>query len=135
MGKSKKLKSNAGDLVSKSALPLDLQIERSKRESGRDVARVKQRRLKRANQDDDKYIDEALSSKILKTAWKQKQDIEAMGETKPETAMQKDALERMRKVSLGNDSLNSLSDDDIVSDHDDYDDAVLVSIYFLDVYY
>ncbi|OZC11465.1 Bystin [Onchocerca flexuosa] len=125
MGKSKKLKSNAGDLVSKSALPLDLQIERSKRESGRDVARVKQRRLKRANQDDDKYIDEALSSKILKTAWKQKQDIEAMGETKPETAMQKDALERMRKVSLGNDSLNSLSDDDIVSDHDDYDDAVL----------
>lgn len=53
MGKSKKLKSGAGDLVSKSALPLDLQIERSKRESGRDVARVKQRKLKRDRPDDE----------------------------------------------------------------------------------
>lgn len=56
MGKSKKLKSSAGDLISKSALPLDLQIEQSKRESGRDVARVKQRKLKRTKSDDEVRI-------------------------------------------------------------------------------
>ncbi|KAM3715988.1 Uncharacterized protein ACO02O_02948 [Dirofilaria immitis] len=124
MGKSKKLKSSAGDLVSKPILPLDLQIERSKHESGRDVARVKHRKLKRVNQDDE-YIDESLSSKILKTAWKQKKDIEAMEEPEPEAMMQNDRSERMRKVSLGSDSLNSLSDDSVISDSDDCDDAVL----------
>ncbi|CAG9532341.1 unnamed protein product [Cercopithifilaria johnstoni] len=124
MGKSKKLKSGAGDLISKSAIPLDLQIERSKRESGRDVARVKQRKLKRERSVDE-YIDESLSNKILKTAWKQKQDIEAMEETKTEDIIQKDKLERIRKVNLGNDSSNSPSDDDFISDNDDYDDAVL----------
>lgn len=46
MGKSKKLKSSTGDLISKPALPLDQQIELSKRENGR-VTRVKQRELKR----------------------------------------------------------------------------------------
>ncbi|EJD75920.1 hypothetical protein LOAG_17005, partial [Loa loa] len=124
MGKSKKLKSSAGDLISKSALPLDLQIEQSKRESGRDVARVKQRKLKRAKPDDE-YIDESLSNKILKTAWKQKQDMEEMEEAQTEDMMQQNTLERIRKVSLGNDSLNSLSDDDTIFDNDDYDNAVL----------
>lgn len=37
---------------------------------------------------------------------------------------------RVRKVSLGNDSSSSLSDDDFVSDNDDYDDAILVGAYF-----
>uniref|UniRef100_A0A0R3RUK6 Bystin n=1 Tax=Elaeophora elaphi TaxID=1147741 RepID=A0A0R3RUK6_9BILA len=124
MGKSKKLKSSAGDLISKSALPLDAQIEHSKRESGRNIARVKQRNLKR-DRPDDEYIDESLSNKILKTAWKQKKDMEAMDETKTEDVTRKDTLERIRKVSLGNESLNSLSDDDFISDGDDYDDAVL----------
>ncbi|KAL4002284.1 Bystin family protein [Acanthocheilonema viteae] len=124
MGKSKKLKSGVGDLISKPALPLDLQIERSRRESGRDIARVKQKRLKRERPDDE-YIDESLSSKILKTAWKQKQDIESLEEAKTDDVVQKDTLERIRKVSLGNDSLNSLSDDDYISDSDGYDDAIL----------
>lgn len=52
MGKLKKLKSGVGDLISK-PLPLDLQIERSKRESGRNTARVKQRKLKRERPDDE----------------------------------------------------------------------------------
>uniref|UniRef100_A0A1I8ELM3 Bystin family protein n=1 Tax=Wuchereria bancrofti TaxID=6293 RepID=A0A1I8ELM3_WUCBA len=124
MGKSKKLKSSAGDLISKSALPLDRQIEQNKRESGRDIARVKQRKLKRTKPDDE-YIDESLSNKILKTAWKQKQDMEAMEKTQVENMIQKDALERIRKVSLGNDSVNSLSDDDIISDNDDHDGVSL----------
>ncbi|VDK82392.1 unnamed protein product [Litomosoides sigmodontis] len=122
MGKSKKLKSGAGDLVSKPALPLDLQIERSKRESGRDVPRVKQQKLKR-DRPDDEYIDESLSNKILKTAWKQKQEIEGMEGRKTDDVMQKETLERIRKVSLGNDS--SLSDDDFISDNDGYDDTVV----------
>ncbi|VDN94525.1 unnamed protein product [Brugia pahangi] len=129
MGKSKKLKSSAGDLVSKSTLPLDLQIEQNKRESGRGTARVKQRKLKRTKSDDE-YIDESLSSKILKTAWKQKQSIEAVEKTQVENMIHEDALKRIRKVSLGNDSVSSLSDGDIVSDNDDYDDvSMMINIY------
>lgn len=33
---------------------------------------------------------------------------------------------RMRKVSLGDISVKSMSDDDHISDNDDYDDSVLV---------
>uniref|UniRef100_A0A915PMV6 Bystin n=1 Tax=Setaria digitata TaxID=48799 RepID=A0A915PMV6_9BILA len=128
MGKSKKLKSSAGDLVVKSTLPLDLQIERSKQESGREVARVKQRKLKRAKRDEEEeFIDAALSNKILRAAYKQKQNVEAVEGETTEDAMQMNARERIRKVSLGVDSLNYVSDEDVsdISDNNDYDESVL----------
>lgn len=39
---------------------------------------------------------------------------------------------RIRKVSLGNDSLNSVSDDDVISDNNDYD-VMLVSANFFNM--
>lgn len=122
MGKSKKLKSNAGNVVVGPVLPLHEQIERSKIEKGRDVARVKQRSIKRSRPAEE-YIDGSLSNKILKTAWKQRQAEEAVeGE---ENSTEENKLERVRQVSLGNVSMLSVSDDDHISDNDDYDDTVL----------
>lgn len=70
MGKKRKIKSAAGDLVTASALPLDAQIEREK------TVKAKKGRfqtVETAEKDNDAYINEKLSSKILTMARKQRE--------------------------------------------------------------
>ncbi|VDN07676.1 unnamed protein product [Thelazia callipaeda] len=122
MGKSKKLKSYRGDFVTRSALPLDEQIERSKRENKREKSHIKQRILKRSKADDE-YIDGSLSSKILKLAWKQKRDEEAV-EEEAENQTSMSSLTRNRTVSLGDVSVDSLSDDEFI-DCNQYEDDIV----------
>ncbi|VDD86345.1 unnamed protein product [Enterobius vermicularis] len=121
--KSRKIRSGTGDFVGASTLPLDKQIESSLTVSERAFPRVKQRSLKKSKP----YIDEDLSLKIVKVARRQRREIEE--ECSPQTKRVFFAvtcfLFRPRKVSLGELSFASLSDDDQVSEDNDYDDNIV----------
>uniref|UniRef100_A0A0N5AFQ7 Bystin n=1 Tax=Syphacia muris TaxID=451379 RepID=A0A0N5AFQ7_9BILA len=120
--KSGKIKSGTGDFVGASAVPLNKQIEQSLFESNREFPRVKQRTLKRSKPADE-YIDEDLSNKIVKSAGRQKREIEE--EESAAADGEAVGLKRMRQISLGGLSMASVSDDEQLSDVEDYDDNVV----------